>query len=107
MESLVNSDKDLFIGFRDGNMTMDQLKVRQAERLFNITFKCLDDLKERNIIDERFYNNVDKFLPFFNLIYGDKATYKDVARELQPYESNLRCLKSIKYDPRKASAVFN
>ena len=40
------------------------------------------------------------------MIYGEKATYKDVARELEPYESNLRCLKSIKYDPRKANAVF-
>ena len=28
MESLKNADKDLFIKFRDGKMTMDQLKVR-------------------------------------------------------------------------------
>ena len=40
------------------------------------------------------------------MIYGCKANYKDVCRELLPYESNLRCLKSIKYDPRKKNSVF-
>ena len=66
----------------------------------------MDDLKERGTIDPRFYNDVEKFRPFFNMIYGSDATYKDVCRDLLPYESNLRCLKSIKYDPRKKNSVF-
>jgi|LauGreDrversion4_2_1035121.scaffolds.fasta_scaffold569882_1 hypothetical protein len=70
-------------------------------------FKCLDDLKDK--IDPKYYENVNKFMPFFEMIYGPNSTYKDVMRSLEPHESNLHCLKSIKYNPKKksnAQAIF-
>ena len=54
-------------------------------------------------VDPKYYNNVDAFLPFFNMIYSSKATYKDVLRTLKPYESNKKCLRSIKYNPKRNS----
>ena len=65
------ADKDLFIKFRDAEITLDQLKTRIAERKFDLTFKCLDDLKQKGIIDAKYYSNVEQFLPFFNMIYSD------------------------------------
>jgi len=82
METIQKADKDLFVKFRDGKMTMDQLKVRLAERAFDIQFKCLDDLKDRGAIDPKFYENVEAFVPFFNMIYGANANYLDVVRDL-------------------------
>ena len=64
-------------------------------------FKCLDDLKGK--IEPKYYENIEKFLPFFEMIYGTNSTYKDVMRSLEPHESNLHCLRSIKYNPKKKS----
>ena len=50
IEAVTEADKDLFIKFRDGQMTLDQLWVRIAERKFRMEFKCLDDLKEQKSI---------------------------------------------------------
>jgi hypothetical protein len=68
MDVVNEADKDLFIKFRDGHITFDQLRIRIAERKFQMEFKCLDDLKP--IIEPKYYENVDQFLPFFEMIYG-------------------------------------
>ena len=59
MDALKNSDKDLFIKFRDNNLTQDQLRARIAERKFDVKYVCLDDLKGK--INPDFYTNVEKF----------------------------------------------
>ena len=75
IEAVTEADKDLFIKFRDGQMTLDQLGVRIAERKFRMDFKCLDDLKEQKSIEQQYYENIEKFMPFFEMIYGTKSTY--------------------------------
>jgi len=69
-------------------------------------FKCLDDLKQKKTLQPEYYENIEGFLPFFEMIYGPNSTYKDVMRELEPHESNLHCLRSIKYNPKKKHAIF-
>lgn len=73
------------------------MKARIAERRYNIAYKCLDDLKEKGILDPKYYTNIEEFLPFFNMIYSSESTYKDVLRPLEPYEANKRCLRSIRH----------
>lgn len=97
LQVTLDADKDLFIKFRDSQLTYDQLKARIAERHFNIAYKCLDDLKEKGAIDPKHYENVEAFMPIFNLLYSQAATYKDILRPLAPHEVEKRCLRSIKH----------
>eukprot|EP00347_Sterkiella_histriomuscorum_P009078 403342601 len=101
MDTIKDSDKDLFMKFRDQNITYDQLKARIAERRFKVTYKCLDDLKEK--LDPQFYTDMEAFEPYFKMIYGSKQpiSHKDILRDLQPYESNKRCLRSVKHQHQK------
>jgi len=97
LEVVLDADKDLFVKFRDSQLTYDQLKARIAQRRYNIAYKCLDDLKEKGQIDPKHYENVEAFMPIFNLLYSQAATYKDVLRPLAPHEIDKRCLRSIKH----------
>jgi len=105
IDTMKNSDKDLFVKFRDKQITYDQLKARIAERRFHVSYKVLDDLKGK--IEPSFYTDLDKFKPYFKMIYGGgpgkkEITHKDILRDLQPYESNIRCLRSVKHHHSKA-----
>ena len=99
VDTLFDSDKDLFIKFRDHQITFDQLKARIAERHFKVSYVVLDDLKDK--LDPSFYQDLDSFEPYFKMIYSNNPTYKDILRKLEPYESNNRCLRSIKHIPKK------
>lgn len=57
MKVVGEADKDIFIKFRDGKLTFDQLRVRIAERKFRMEFKCLDDLKHK--IEPKYYDNIE------------------------------------------------
>ena len=57
MKVVGEADKDIFIKFRDGKLTFDQLRVRIAERKFRMEFKCLDDLKHK--IEPKYYENIE------------------------------------------------
>ncbi len=94
---MLDTDKDLFVKFRDGLMTFDQLQARTAERRYNIIYKCLDDLKEKGVLDPKYYENVEAFMPIFNMLYSSSTTYKDLLRPLGPHETNKRCLRSIRH----------
>ena len=92
--------------FRDKTITYDQLKARIAERRFHVSYKVLDDLKDK--IDPSFYTDIEKFRPYFKMIYGGslgfgkkEITHKDILRELQPYETNNKCLRSVKHHHSK------
>ena len=41
---LPEADKNLFLKFRDGQLTLDQLKVRVNQKMGRAEYKCLDDL---------------------------------------------------------------
>lgn len=51
--AVVRADKDLFVKFRDGQYTLDQLKARIAERKDGIKYVVLDDLKQR--LDPKYF----------------------------------------------------
>lgn len=50
------ADKDLFLKLKEGQITLDQLKARIAERNTGLKYVVLDDLKE--ILDPKFYIEV-------------------------------------------------
>ena len=77
-DAIIDSDKDLFIKLRDRQLTYDQLRARIAERKYNLVYKCLDDLKEKGILDPKYYTNMNEFKPFFDMIYSSNTSYKDV-----------------------------
>ncbi len=41
---LPEADKNLFMKFRDGIISLDQLKARVNHKMKRATYKCLDDL---------------------------------------------------------------
>jgi len=45
--TLKAADKDLYVRFKNGEYTLDQLKARIAERWDGTKYKVLDDLKEQ------------------------------------------------------------
>lgn len=47
------ADKDLYLQFKDGLITLDQLKSRIAERRDKINYVCLDDMKKR--LDPKYF----------------------------------------------------
>ena len=99
-DTLTDADKDLFVKYRDGQLTYDQLRARIAERRYNTVYKCLDDLKEKGTLDAKYYENVEEFLPIFKMLYSQDASIEDLLRPLKDYEVNKRCLRSIKHQPR-------
>jgi hypothetical protein len=44
-DTLKDTDKDLFINFRDKKITYDQLKARVADRMGIASYKVFDDIK--------------------------------------------------------------
>jgi hypothetical protein len=66
----------------------------------------LDDLKDK--IDPAFYTDLERFRPYFKMIYGGsigfgkkEITHKDILRDLEPHESNIKCLRSVKHHHSK------
>ena len=94
-------DKTLFMGFRDAKITLDQLKARVAERRGFAKYKVFDDVysdlnrEEREAILKR--PNMAVFL------FGKKPKPEMYNRELEPWESDPKCLHSIKYHYKKGS----
>ena len=100
MDILKNSDKDLFIKYRDEGITLTQLQARVAERKFNVKYTTLDDLKPRLV--KEIYEDLDSFKKVFKMIFHSlDPPVKDLMRELKPHEINDRCLKSISYKHKK------
>ena len=93
-------DLALFKDLRDARITMTQLKARVAERRGFAKYKVFDDLfpelslEERETLKKRDKNS---------FLFGKNPKPEDFTRQLQPWESNPRCLRSIKYHHKKGS----
>ena len=93
---LEHCDKDLFIKYRDGTITLDQLKARVTERCFGIKYTVLDDLRPMilpQFLDEK---KLKEFMPYMDMIYGKNPKVKELLRPLKPHEVDFKCLKSVK-----------
>ena len=93
---LENCDRWIFLKFRDGELTADQLSSRVVERRFGLKYKTLDDLKP--YILKQFYDGTgEQKKQILDLIYGDNPD--NITRELLPHEINLKCLRSVNLKP--------
>eukprot|EP00347_Sterkiella_histriomuscorum_P017404 403349507 len=98
---LKQSDKDLFVQFRDKHITFDQLKARVAERQGLAKYMVYDDIKDQ--LHPSITQNLDKYDQTMKLLFKgkDKIEVKDLLRPFEPWEVNPRCLKSIQYAHKK------
>ena len=100
---LKKSDKEIYSRVRSGYLTIRQLKARVLEKANGNRFKCivLDDIRDK--VDEEYLNldhkKVDEYLKAaFNL--GLNEIKPDgpngVLNELEQWQFNMRCLRSLK-----------
>ena len=94
MKALEKTDKDLFIQFRDGLITLNQFKARIAERRGVVKYKVLEDIYPS--LEPSIKKEIEENPNIVELIYGKNATVADLQRPLEDWESNKRCLRSIK-----------
>ena len=68
--ALLHSDKELFIKFRDGQISYDQLVARGAEKKGCAKYLVLDDIKKKlnpDILED------EEFLKDYKLRFGDEG----------------------------------
>ena len=94
---LQSIDKQNFVGFRDGKVTLNQMKARAADRKGLASYKVLDDIYE----DEEEKKKLQSTPHIADFLFGKKPTKEDYEREIDPWQSNPRCMHSMSYDPRK------
>ena len=102
--SLINFlDKTLFIAFRDNTITLAQLKARVAELRGFGKYKVLDDIYPGLSNEER--EKLTKRTDMIKFLFGENPKPEDYSRDLQPWEANQRCLRSIKFHYKKGVAA--
>ena len=97
-KALQNTSKDLYLKFRQENLTFDQLKARNAGRRSGGGYVVLDDIRDK-LHPSCLTENADK-QKLFNELVNDKSA---IMRKLEPWEINDRCYKSLTYqnDPER------
>ena len=98
---IIQSDKDLFVQFRDHQITFDQLKARIAERQGLANYTVYDDIKKD--LHPSITENLDKYDSTMRLLFKGKTKIEvsDLLRPFADWEVNPRCLKSIQYVHKK------
>ena len=94
-------DKQLFVGFRDGTFTLAQLKARVANRRGFGAYKVFDDIYKTVEQKNQVNNEVKKNPNMAEMLFGNNPKPEDYNRQLEPWESNMHCLRSIKYHHKK------
>jgi hypothetical protein len=94
---LPEADKNLFLQFREGQLTLDQLKTRVNFKMGRANYKCLDDLLQQGL-DPNVKRNPEETELYLNTIHRkerlDQVSTKDIMTR-EPWQANDRCLKSI------------
>ncbi|CDW81992.1 UNKNOWN [Stylonychia lemnae] len=100
-DTIMQSDKDLFVQFRDKFISFDQLKARIAERQGLAKYTVYDDIKDT--LHPSITQNLDKYDQTMKLLFKnkDKIEVSDLLRPLEAWEVNPKCLKSIQYVHKK------
>ena len=98
-------DKTLFIEFRDACITLPQLKARVAERRGFAKYKVFDDVYAELTREER--EELKNQPNYAEFLFGKNPTAESYNRKLEPWESDPRCLRSIKYHHKKGSKAKN
>lgn len=99
MKALEITDKELFMKFRDGKITLNQYKARLSEKRGLSTYKVLEDIWPQ--IHPTIKEDLKKNPEIHHQIYGKHATASDLQRPLADWELNPHCLRSIKYHHKK------
>lgn len=67
--ALSQTDKDLYVKFRDKKMTFDQLRARTAHKNGYATYKVLDDIRDK--LDPELLKEKKDLRYMYDLIYHD------------------------------------
>jgi len=94
-DALHDSDKDLFMLFRDGQCSLAQLQARIHERKGRERYLVLDDLKDHWTEERK--KQVEKFKFEYGLLFGKgkEVPLEQLLKPFQDWQINSRCLKSI------------
>lgn len=71
--------------------------ARVAERTSGIKYTVLDDIKDT--LHPSIMEDIDNYDETMKLLYKgrEKKNYKELLRPLNPWEVNLRCLRSLEH----------
>ena len=95
-ELLTKSDKDIFVLFRDGVITFNQLQARILERRGSTRLTVLDDM--RADIDPSIKAMLIEKPESLKLMLKRKNNVEELLKPREPWEQNEHCLRSICYN---------
>ncbi len=94
---LPKADKNLFFQFRDGLLSLNQLKARVNIKLGLADYKTLDDLIQEGV-DPKVKENMEQTAEYIKTIHRKESlqdvTLKDILKR-EPWQANNQCLKSL------------
>ncbi|CDW91772.1 UNKNOWN [Stylonychia lemnae] len=108
---LKTMDKYLFVMFRNQEITLDQLKARLAEKNLGVKYTVLDDLRDtlqpeilEGVSDEVFHKlyKTEKDLDGKIIV-----PLKEMQKDLQPWQTDNHCLRSLFYEKKKDFVPVN
>lgn len=107
--ALSQTDKDLFLRFRDKKLTFDQLRARTAQKNGYATYVVLDDI--RDILHPKILENKKELAYMYEIInndykYGTK-TFFEKLQGLESWEADSHCVRSMTYKPNKKKEEEN
>ena len=132
--ALSRADKDLFVKFREQEMSYDQLRARGASKDGHASYVVLDDIKHK--LNPRIRDNLETYKKQYYLRFGNlhkeeltssfkgpakllkkvskslKATdlpdpsVAEVTKPLEAWEVNHRCLRSLRYEPNRVNQLL-
>lgn len=93
--ALTKCDKQLFLQFRANKLTVMQLKTRSLEKQVGDgqSFLIYDDIKDK--IEENDKNRKFKLTFLDKYENKEEVDVKDIYRQLENWETNERCMKSL------------
>jgi len=93
--------------FRDGALSLDQLKVRVNLKHKRANYKCLDDLIAEGL-DPKVKKNAARTAEYLRTIHGKQALGEietEAIFKREPWQGNNHCLKSLFYKPGTQGVV--
>ena len=108
MAQLPFVDKSLFCNMRDGKITLAQLKARVADKRGFAHYKVLDDIYEDMTEEQK--SKIRNQPDLAKFLFGKNPKPEDYSKPLEPWQSDRRCIRSIKYHHKKgkvAPAIYS
>lgn len=98
---LQNMDKEIWLNIRRGNLTLRQVKTRVIERMdgYQHRYNDFDDIKHQ-LPPEMDKIHTGKAMQYIKAAFGKdlhELPKECLVEKLEPWQSNYRCLRSIKH----------